>query len=106
MMAKRQEMRDKVRAMDAKLDQLVAEMNAALKSDRRDALEKPMAAVINELVAERKESRSMMMEMQPAMMMHMTRYMHMQGAKDAMDCPMMRMDGDSEPESQEKPPTN
>ena len=47
MMATKQEMQDKRQAMDATLDKLVAEMNAAKGSKEVDALEKPMAAVIN-----------------------------------------------------------
>jgi hypothetical protein len=43
-------------------------MNAAKGSTKVGAMEKPMAAVINELVAQRKAFHSMMMEMQPAMM--------------------------------------
>jgi len=68
MVGKRQEMQEKLKAMDATLDKLVAEMNASKSSKEVDALEKRMAAVINELVAQRKASRSMMMEMQPQMM--------------------------------------
>ena len=75
MMAKKEEMQDKLKAMDATLDKLVAEMNAAKRSKEVDAMEKPMAAVINELVAQRKAFRSMMMEMQPAMMEHMMHHM-------------------------------
>ena len=101
MMAKRQEMQDKLQAMDAALDKLVAEMNAAKASKEVGALEKPMAAVINELVAQRKTSRSMMMEMQPAMMVHMMHHMH--GTKGAMECPMMTMDGPA-PKAEEKKP--
>ena len=91
MMAKKQEMQDKHHAMDAKLDQLVADMNAAKGSKDVDALEKPMAAVINELVDQRKAMHSMMMEMQPEMMKHMMKHMEMHGAKGAMECPMMKM---------------
>jgi Skp family chaperone for outer membrane proteins len=101
MMAKKQEMQDKLQAMDASLDKLVADMNAAKGSKEVDALEKPMAAVINELVAQRKASRSMMMEMQPAMMSHMMHHMH--GEKGAMECPMMKM-GSPEPKAEEKKP--
>lgn len=90
MMAKKQEAQDKLAAMDATLDKLVADMNAAKESKAADALEKPMAAVLNELVAQRKVMRSMMSEMQPAMMGHMAHHMHMQGAKGEMDCPMMK----------------
>jgi hypothetical protein len=89
MMTKKQEMLDKHQAMDVRLDKLVAEMNAAKGSKEVDAMQKPMAAVINELVAQHKASRSMMMEMQPAMMAHMMRHMEMQGAKGAMECPMI-----------------
>src|SRR5271157_5740826 len=67
-MAKKQEMQEKLQAMDATLDKLVAEMNAAKPEVN---MEKPMAAVINELVAQRKASRAMMMDMQSAMMAHM-----------------------------------
>jgi Skp family chaperone for outer membrane proteins len=103
MMAKKQEMQDKVAAMDASLDKLVAEMNAAKGSKEVDALEKPMAAVINELVAQRKASHSMMSEMQPAMMTHMMRHMRMHGTKGAMECPMMKEHA-PEPKAEEKKP--
>jgi hypothetical protein len=89
MMAKKREMQDKVRADDARLDELVAKMNAAKGSKERDALEKPMAAVLDELVAQRKSSHSMMMEMQPEMMAHMMRHMRMHGKMGEMECPMM-----------------
>jgi Skp family chaperone for outer membrane proteins len=102
MMAKKQEMQDKLQAMDGALDKLVAEMNAAKASKDVDALEKPMAAVINELVAQRKASHSMMMEMQPAMMSHMMHHMH--GTKGTMECPMMKMDHAHEGKAEEKKP--
>ncbi len=101
MMAKKQEMQDKRQAMDAKLDILVAEMNAAKGSKDVDALEKPMAAVINELVAQRKALSSMMMEMQHGMMGHMAHHMNTGGA---MGCPMMKMGGDSAPKAEDKKP--
>lgn len=88
MMAKKQEMHDQMKAKDAALDKLVAEMNAA----KGDAMAKSMAAVINELVAQRKASHSMMMDMQPAMMGHMMQHGDMQGSKGAMECPMMKTD--------------
>ncbi|MDL2718289.1 MAG: hypothetical protein PT977_11075 [Acidobacteriota bacterium] len=84
MMAKKKKMQDNLHAMDAALDKLVAEMNAAKGSKEVDALEKTMAAVINELVAQQKASRSVMMEMQSAMMAHMTHHVAMQGTEDAM----------------------
>jgi hypothetical protein len=101
MMAKKQEMQDKLHAMDAALDNLVAEMNAAKGVD---SLEKPMRAVINELVAQRKASRSMMMEMQPAMMAHTMHHMHMHGTKGAMECPMMKMGDAPEPKAEDTKP--
>jgi hypothetical protein len=100
MMAKKQEMQDKLKAMDATLDKLVAEMNAAKESKVPDAMEKPMAAVITELVAQRKASQAMMMEMQPSMMEHM----HMHGPKGAMECPMMKTDKAPEPKAEVKKP--
>ncbi len=104
MMAKRQEMQDKLKAMDATLDTLVAEMNAAKDSKEPDAMEKPMAAVINELVAQQKASRSMRMEMQPAMMAHMAHHMKMHDTQGGMKCPMMKMDKAPAPDcGQEKP---
>lgn len=103
MMAKKKEMQDKLEAMDATLDKLVAEMNAAKSSKDVDALEKPMAAVLNELVTQRKALRSMMMEMQPAMMTHMMHHMHgTMGAMGAMECPMMKMGSAPEPKAEEK----
>ena len=88
MMAKKQGMQDKLQTMDATLDKLVAEMNATKGSKEVDALEKPIVAVINELVTQRKALRSTMMEMQPAMMAHMIHHMHMHGTKGAMECPL------------------
>jgi hypothetical protein len=97
MMAKKQEMQEKLQAMDATLDKLVVDMNTALAEHKVDVMEKPMAAVINEVVAQRKAMRSMMMEMEPAMMAHMMRHMRSHDTKGAMqsmsDCPMMKMDG-------------
>ncbi|MEO8056074.1 MAG: hypothetical protein ABI768_13030 [Acidobacteriota bacterium] len=90
MMARHREMQEKQVAMDATLDKLVAEMNAAKESKAADALEKPMAAVINELVAQRKASRTMMTEMQHGSMTHMSHHMQMNGTKGPMECPMMK----------------
>lgn len=91
MMAKMQKMHDTIKANDTALDQLVTKMNAAKGSKEMDAMEEPIAAVINELVAQRKSSHSMMMEMQPEMMAHMMRHMEMHATKGAMECPMMKM---------------
>jgi Skp family chaperone for outer membrane proteins len=90
MMARHHEMQEKMQAMDATLDKLVAEMNAAKESKAVDAMERPMAAVINELVAQRKASRTMMTEMQHGSMTHMSHHMQMHGTKGPMECPMMK----------------
>lgn len=106
MMAKKQEMQTKLEAMDATLDKLVADMNAAQGSKEVDALEKPMAAVINELVAQRKASRAMKAEMESEMMAHMMKHMQMAGTKAGKkgmaDCPMMKMGGKAEPDKPHK----
>ena len=90
MMAHHKEMMAKMEAMDARLDELVKRMNAATGSKKPDAV----AAVINELVAQRKQMREQMMAMQPEMMKHMTAHMRMgmmKGMEDSMaKCPMMK----------------
>lgn len=104
MLAKKKEMHEKLQAMDATLDKLVAEMNAATESKAVGALEKPMAAVINELVAQRKVFLSMMTEMQPAVMTHMMHHMRMLDTKGPMECPMMKTGPPPEPKTEEKTP--
>lgn len=100
MMAKKQSMKVKMDEMDASLDKLVAVMNAAKTSKEVDALEKPMAAVLNELVDQRKVMHSMMMEMQSPMMAHMAHHMQMSGAKGAIECPMMKKKDTPEPKAE------
>ena len=102
MMTRKQEMQAKLAAMDATLDRLVAEMNAAKGSAAVDALEKPTVAVINELVNDRKASRMMMMDLQSEMMAHMMR--HMRSPKGAMGCPMMKSAPAPEPGQATKTP--
>ncbi len=106
MKAKHHEMMDKQMSMDATLDKLVTAMNAAAGDKKADAMEKPMAAVLNELVAQRKTMHAMMMEMEPKMMDHMMRHMEMQGEGGGMkgmsDCPMMKMDAPAEPSTPSK----
>lgn len=101
MMAKKQEMEDKMKAMDATLDKLVTDMNAAAGSKAVDAMEKPMAAVLNELVSQRKASRAMATEKETAMMAHMMRHMNM---KAAMECPMMKAASVPAPKVEEQQP--
>ena len=103
MMDKRQAMQDKLAAMDVDLDRAVAEMNAAKGSKTVDALEKPMMAVINELVAQHKAARSMMMAMQPEMMAHMMKHMEGHGGT-GMSCPMMKSGTPPEPKADAKTP--
>lgn len=88
MMARKQQMQERAWANDAALDELVAEMNAARGPADK---ERTMAAVINELVAQRKSSHAMMMERQHEMMAHMMRHMEMQATTGAVDCPLMKM---------------
>ncbi len=85
MMQMHETMQKHMADMDAKLNALVAEMNGAKGSRKVDK----MAAVINEMVAQRAEMAETMMKMQPAMMEHMME--HMQSGMHAMaDCPMMK----------------
>ncbi|MGH9366519.1 MAG: hypothetical protein ACRD3M_02455 [Thermoanaerobaculia bacterium] len=103
MMARHKEMMAKMEAMDSRLDDLVKKMNAAKGSKKVDAI----AAVVNELVLQRKEMRRQMMAMQPEMMRHMMQHMHMGMMKGMMEslsqCPMMtEMAG---PQGEPKKPT-
>jgi len=84
MMAKRDEMQAHMAAMDEKLDGLVAEMNAAEGTAKTDAV----AAVVTELVAQKKARQKMMMKMQQGGMKHM---MHHRGGEigEMKGCPMM-----------------
>lgn len=89
MMTNKQEMQAKLAAMDVTLDELVATMNAAKSSKTADAMEAPMAALLTELVAQRKASRTLMNESEAAMTAHMAKHMDMHGMAGAMGCPMM-----------------
>jgi outer membrane murein-binding lipoprotein Lpp len=90
MMAHHKEMMAKMEAMDSKLDDLVKKMNAAKGNSKVDAT----AAVVNELIAQRKQMREHMMAMQPEMMKHMMEHMQtgmMKGMMESMsECPMMK----------------
>lgn len=85
-----QEMHASSKAMDDRLQQLVDEMNKASGSAKVDR----MAAVLNELVTQRRQMREQMMTMMPKMMGHMSQHMQsgmMQGMASSMaGCPMMR----------------
>jgi hypothetical protein len=86
MMAMHKEMMAKMEAMDSKLDDLVKKMNTTKGNSKVDAT----AAVVNELVAQRKQMREHMMTMQPMMMKHMMEHMHAGMMKGMMECPMMK----------------
>ena len=98
MIARKQEMQAKLAAMDVDLDRAVAEMNAAKGSKTIDALEKPMMAVINELVAQHRAARTMMMAMQPEMMAHMMKHRDGRGGT-GISCPMMSGGAAPEPKA-------
>lgn len=86
MMAMHKEMMAKMETMDSRLDDMVKKMNAAKGNSKVDAT----AAVVNELVAQRKQMREHMMAMQPEMMKHMMEHMHSGMMKGMMECPMMK----------------
>jgi hypothetical protein len=88
MMADREKLMTEMKAADQRLDDLVAKMNAASGMDKADAI----AAVVNEMVTQRRTMRDGMMKMEDGMMGHMME--HMQAGKDAMaTCPMMKQMG-------------
>ena len=101
MMAERQKMMANMRAMDQKLNDLVAKMNTARGNDKVEAI----ATVVKELVAQRTQMREQMATMQTRMMDHMMEHMmSMQGGMMGMmnnrgqagamqpmsNCPMMK----------------
>jgi len=86
MMADREKMMADMKAADQRLDDLVSKMNAASGMAEADAT----AAVVNEMVTQRRTMRDGMMKMQDEMMAHMME--HMQAGSDSMAmCPMMKM---------------
>ena len=88
MMAGQEKMMAETKAADARLDALVVKMNAASGMEKADAT----AAVVNEMVIQRRTMRDGMMKMQHGMMGHMME--HMQAGKDSMAvCPMMKQMG-------------
>jgi hypothetical protein len=89
MMAEHEKMATDIKAADRRLDDLVAKMNTASSTEKAAST----AAVVNELVTQRRTMRDGMMKMQHAMMGHMME--HMQAGKDSMAlCPMMKSMGD------------
>ena len=89
MMAEHEKMMTESKAADQRLDDLVGAMNAASVQTKADAT----AAVVAELVTQRRTMRDGMMTMQQDAMSHMMG--HMQAGKDSMAmCPMMKQMGD------------
>ena len=84
-MAEMDTMMAEVKTADDGLNDLVAKMNAAAGMEKTDAI----AAVVNEMVRQRRAMRDGMMKMQEDIMGHMME--HMQAGKDSMAmCPMMK----------------
>jgi hypothetical protein len=89
MMAEREKMMADMKAADQRLDELVATMNSASETEKAAAT----AAVVTEMVAQRRTMRDGMMKMQHGMLGHITE--HNQAGRDSMaTCPMMRHTGD------------
>ncbi len=90
MMQQHEAMQKHMAEMNAKLQGLVDDMNKAKGAAKSDK----MAAVINELVAQRAMMQKQMMDMHPKMMEHMMEHMKsgmMKGMADSMaSCPMMK----------------
>jgi predicted metal-dependent enzyme (double-stranded beta helix superfamily) len=86
MMSRHQLMMSDMQAMDKKLDELVARMNAT--RDEKTKLD-AVAAVVTELVSQRRQMRGRMADMQSQMMGHMMGHMQ-EGPASAMQCPMMQ----------------
>jgi hypothetical protein len=86
MMAQHQKMMDEMKAMDARLDGLVQTMNTAQGQAKVDAT----AAVVTELVQQRKTMHERMMTMHHGMMGHMMGHMA-EGKESMAACPMMKM---------------
>lgn len=81
MMAQRQQMMARMRALDQKLNELVAKMDAAKGTAKVETI----ATVVKELVAQRAQLRGEMMAMQGRMMGHMMQHMmSMQGSMMGM----------------------
>lgn len=84
MMTHHQEMQERMKAMDAELDALLAEVENASGDAKVDAL----AAVVKALVEQRRSMHAMMAKHRPMMMQHMMQHMGEGGTTS--DCPMMQ----------------
>jgi hypothetical protein len=83
MMDQQQDMTERKKQMNEKLDALVRDMNGAQSKDQVAKI----IAVINEMVAQRQSMDQMMSMMQQRMMMHAMEHMQSGGT---MDCSMMK----------------
>jgi hypothetical protein len=88
MMAEREKMMTAMKAVDQRLDDLVAKMNTAAGMEKMAAT----ADVVTAMVTERRTMRDGMMKMHEGMMSHMME--HMQAGTGSMaTCPMMKQMG-------------
>lgn len=89
MMAKHEKLMTDLKAMDQKLDDMVAAMNKESGSKKADA----MAAVLTEMVKQRKAMRDAMAEMQMADETHQRQHMCMAMMASMGGCSMMGSGG-------------
>lgn len=92
MMAEKEKTMADMKVADQRLDDLVATMNTASGMDKMAAT----AAVVSEMVTQRRTMRDGMMKMQEDMMGHMMAHMQAGAASMAM-CPMMKQMGGKKP---------
>lgn len=85
MMAERKKMMSDMKAADQRLDGLVAKMNSAPGMEKMAAT----AAVVTEMVTQRRTMQAGMMKMQEGTMAHMMEHMQAGAGSMAM-CPMMK----------------
>lgn len=95
MMEKKQQMMQKCKMMNSRLDELSAEMNTATGQAKIDA----MAALLNELVAQRKSMHQNMMQMQEGMMSGMMGDMPKGSMSGMMHQKMMQQQEGDAPET-------
>ncbi|MEP6753973.1 MAG: hypothetical protein ABJA67_00615 [Chthonomonadales bacterium] len=85
MMEKHKQMQTMMAGMDKKLADMNATVKARTGSEKMDA----MAALVSEMVMQRKQMNEKMATMQSEMMQHMMKHMSM-GSNSMMTCPMMK----------------
>lgn len=88
MMAEKEKMMADLKVADQRLDELVAQMNTASGMEKTTAT----AAVVTEMVTQRRTMREGMMRMQEGMMSHMMEHLQA-GAASLPMCPMMKQMG-------------